>query len=318
MSPHSSQPDLSTDAYSMNQPSTSSAKPGLTISQKKTLGISAATLLLGGAAWAISREITGLGKPKPDSSPNPSESPVATPLPDDIKVAGKVTDSMSFGQAFEAARHEVDAGGVFNWHGRWYNTFEKEEWDSLSLQQRQEYTEQIIGEKLPVKPYAPPVAHTGGTHPAPTAETEPTIIEGYLNGQRVMGLDFDQDGIIDTLVMDGPDGNTYQVVDATGNDGLDTIYRYDSLDGELTGAVRLGQPFILSNDDFSQELENAMSKEVVDSILEPENPVESPALPAEENALDQSDDDNGVYLADSYEADDDTYVNNGDVRDMDE
>jgi hypothetical protein len=319
MSPRPNQTDLSTDAYLMNQPATTSAKSGLNINQKKALGISAATLLLGGAALAISHKISERTNQTSDTEAPATESAVTTSsLPDDIDVAGKVTDSMSFEQAFAAARDEVGMGGVFNWHGHWYNTFEKEEWSGLSLQQRQEYTEQITGEKLPVKPYTPPVAHTTGTTPAPIDETEPTIIEGYLNGQRVMGLDFDQDGIIDTLVLDGADGNTYRVVDATGNDGLDTLYRYDSLDGELTGAVRLDQPFILSNDDFSQELENAMSKEVVDSILESEDSVDTPAIPADEDTADEADDNGPVYLANAYEADDDTYVNNGDVHDMDE
>lgn len=318
MSPRPSQTDLSTDAYLMNQPSTSSAKSGLNINPKKALGISAATLLLGGGAWAISHKISERNNSTASTETVTPDSPDGIALPDDIDVAGKVTDSMSFEQAFAAARDEVGMGGVFNWHGRWYNTFEKEEWNGLSLQQRQDYTEQITGEKLPVKPYAPQVAHPAEAHAAPTPETEPTLIEGYLNGQRIMGLDFDQDGIIDTLVMDGADGSTYRVVDATGNDGLDTMYRYDSLNGELTGAVRLDQPFILSNDDFSQELENAMSKEVVDSILEPENSVSSPAVPADEDTADEADDNGPVYLADSYEADDDTYVNNGDVHDMDE
>ena len=55
-----------------------------------------------------------------------------------------------------------------------------------------------------------------------------------MNGQRVIGLDYNHDGVIDVLVMDSADGHIYKVVDATGDDGLDTVYRYDSLDGELT------------------------------------------------------------------------------------
>ena len=125
-----------------------------------------------------------------------------------------------------------------------------------------------------------------------------------------MGLDVDQDGIIDTVVMDGPSGQTYRIVDATGNDGLDTVYRYDSLNGQLTGAVVLNQPFVLSNDDFSQHLENTMSQEVVDSILEPDASTAEPAPVAE--LADEP------YVADVGELDDDTYVNNGDVHEMDE
>ncbi|GAB3902409.1 hypothetical protein GCM10028803_29050 [Larkinella knui] len=279
------------------------------------VGITAAAMLLGGAAWAVKQKIdaheTGPGSSN-DEAAIPTNSPV-TELPADIDVAGKVTDRMSFDEAFAAARQEVGMGGVFGWQGHWYNTFEKEEWSSLSLEQRQEYTEQITGEQLPVKPYGPTSAPAPNTQPAP----EPTLIEGSLNGQRVMGLDFDHDGIIDTLVLDGADGKTYRVVDATGDAGLDTVYQYDSLDGELTGLVRLEQPIILTNDDFSNYLESTMSQEVVDSILEPDAATPEPVTGDGEGPDDTGDDDTS-YIADAYQPDDDTYINNGDVRDLDE
>ncbi|GAB2581732.1 hypothetical protein [Spirosoma areae] len=315
MSQLASQTDLPTDAYSMTPSTTTPAKSGP--DKNKVLAISAATLLLGSAAWAISQKITERGKQPSDNEMNTSNSPSPVALPADVDVAGKVTDGMSFEQAFGAARAEVGMGGVFSWHGRWYNTFEKEEWSGLSLQQRQEYTEQITGEKLPVKPYAPQVAQTPGTASGTTDQTEPVLIEGHLNGQRVMGLDFNHDGVIDTLVMDGADGYTYRVVDASGDDGLDTVYRYDSLDGELTGAVRIDHPFVLSNEQFSQGLEASMAKEVVDSILEPDASAAIPTAPAEDSIVDEPEPDEATYLADSHEPDD-TYINNGDVRDMDE
>lgn len=225
---------------------------------------------------------------------------------------------MSFEEAFKAARDEVGEVGVFNWHGLWYNTFEKEEWSGLSLEQRQEFVEAVTGEKLPVKPYSSHqvTADSDQKSPEPQPQPEPTIIEGHLNGQRVMGLDFNQDGVIDTLVMDGQDGSTYRVVDAAGDDGLDTVYRYDSLNGELTGVAGLDQPFVLSNDDFSQQLENSMSQEVIDSILEPETPVASPALMAD-LPTEAPEEDPDEYIASSDEPDD-TYVNDGDVHDMEQ
>lgn len=276
------------------------------------MAISAATVLLGGGiGLAIANS-----RPKSDhdgsiSSPKPGEV-TANNLPTEIDVAGKVTDGMSFEQAFITAREEVGVGGAYNWHGRWYNTFEKEEWSGLSLEQRQQYTEMITEEKLPFKVYSP--QHTNSvvaTDQSP--QTEPTIIEGYLNGQRVMGLDFDQDGIIDTMVIDGQDGQTYRVVDATGDEGLDTIYRYDSFNNELTAAVRLDHPVVVSNDDFSQHLESTMPKEAVDSILNEHDPSTSTG----DNVGDQTEGDSNIHLANSPEPDD-TYTNNGDVREMDE
>ncbi|MCK8491689.1 hypothetical protein M0L20_07470 [Spirosoma sp. RP8] len=311
MTQFSDKTDLQTDAYPMPQPSTS-AKPGLDDKQKKILGISAAAILLGGAAWAITKN------PGTETPSEPQDQAEISTLPEDIDVAGKVTDSMSFNQAFETARDEVGMGGLFSWHGRWYNTFDKEEWSSLSLEQRQEFTEMITQEHLPVKPYHSP-STTADPTPATYVEApaEPTIIEGHLNGQRVMGLDFDQDGIIDTLVLEGEDGYTYRVVDATGDQGLDTVYRYDPLDGELVGASKIEHPFILTNDQFDQGLEENMPKEAVDSVLEPDDAPVDVHQADDEQDDDDIDTDTNHYLTHSAESDD-TYINNGDVRDMDE
>lgn len=57
----------------------------------------------------------------------------------EIPVANSVSDDMSFSEAFAAARTEVGSGGVFEWHGNIYSTFTKEEWDSMTQEQRDEY-----------------------------------------------------------------------------------------------------------------------------------------------------------------------------------
>ncbi|GAB3920761.1 hypothetical protein [Larkinella terrae] len=316
MAHFSEQADQQQDLFPLVQ-SKRTGNGGLNTNQRKLLGISAAAMLLGGAAWSLAQKIenrkTGDSKTPDDiSTPfSPSEE-----WPDDIDVAGKVTDEMSFDEAFGAARSEVGMGGVFGWHGRWYNTFEKEEWESLSLEQRKEYTEMIVGEKLPVIAYRPAPTLLPATQIV-TSGAEPTAIEGYLSGERTIGLDFDQDGIIDTLVLHGADGLTYRVVDTTGDEGLDTVYRYNSVDGALVGIVRLNEPVVLSNDDFSQYLENAMSKEVMDSILEPDDLAsETPSELAE--VPDDDADEEGGFVADAYLPDDDTYINDGDVHEMNE
>ncbi|MFD2937105.1 hypothetical protein [Spirosoma flavum] len=327
MSQSFDQTDLHTDNYAMTPSSSTPANSDSNTNKKKVLAISAAAMLLGGAAWAIKQKTDGVIKkdaiPGDDTTVTPSLP--TTQLPDDIDAAGKVNDTMSFEQAFEVARDEVGVGGVFGWHGHWYNTFEKEEWSSLSVQQRLDFTEMITQGHLPVEIYTPNVNPAqGGAIPQTKEALEPTIIEGHLNGQRVMGLDFDHDGIIDTLVMEGEDGYNYRVVDETGDEGLDTLYIYDSMDGELMLASKI-KPTVISNEQFNQGLEASMSKEVVDSILEPDASVPTSPLPAPtevhgSDGSDQdvnSDHDDNTYLASADEADD-TYVNNGDVRDMDE
>ncbi len=62
---------------------------------------------------------------------------------DNIGVATSVSDNMSFGEAFAAARAEVGTGGVFEWHGNLYNTFTAEEWDQMTTEDRNDFASHI-------------------------------------------------------------------------------------------------------------------------------------------------------------------------------
>lgn len=57
----------------------------------------------------------------------------------DMDVATGVDDSMSFSEAFAAARHEVGAGGLFVWHGNTYGTYYENEWNAMSAEDRDQY-----------------------------------------------------------------------------------------------------------------------------------------------------------------------------------
>lgn len=56
-----------------------------------------------------------------------------------VPVAEGVSDEMTFGEAFAAARDEVGSGGAFEWHGNVYSTYTAEEWDGMSEEERDEY-----------------------------------------------------------------------------------------------------------------------------------------------------------------------------------
>ena len=60
---------------------------------------------------------------------------------DEVPVATEVSDDMSFGEAFAAARNEVGAGGVFEWHGQIYNTYTAEEWNGMTAEERAEFSD---------------------------------------------------------------------------------------------------------------------------------------------------------------------------------
>ena len=73
-------------------------------------------------------------------APNPEDAIVATAT--GVRVA-QVDDNASFSQAFADARAQVGPGGVFEWHGRVYATYYKEEWDNMTAEQKQEYQTSI-------------------------------------------------------------------------------------------------------------------------------------------------------------------------------
>lgn len=60
-------------------------------------------------------------------------------MPTSVEFADTVTDDMSYGEAFGAAREELGQGGFFTWKGQHYNTYTKEEWDSFSDEDKKEF-----------------------------------------------------------------------------------------------------------------------------------------------------------------------------------
>lgn len=58
-------------------------------------------------------------------------------------------DSQSFKQAFDAARDEVGPGGVFHWRGNIYNTYTSDEWDTMSIEEKDQFAQQVNPEVSP-------------------------------------------------------------------------------------------------------------------------------------------------------------------------
>ena len=55
-------------------------------------------------------------------------------------------DKMSFRDAFDAARAELGAGGVFRWHGNIYNTYTADEWNAKTTEEQDEFAEHVGAE----------------------------------------------------------------------------------------------------------------------------------------------------------------------------
>lgn len=107
---------------------------------------------------------------------------------DDISMATCVDDDMSFSQAFEAARAEIGAGGVFEWHGQLYNTYTAEEWEHMSADERAEYSDHFS--------WSPQSAHShhtmyGSDTEAVTAEDEVPVLN-HETEQQHAGINGEQ------------------------------------------------------------------------------------------------------------------------------
>lgn len=150
----------------------------------------------------------------------PEEDAAAEELtPANVPVAN-VSDDMSFGEAFAAARAEVGAGGVFMWHGNLYNTYVAEEWDAMSQEERAEFGDRVYDtcvaeddvtgdidsvDIVAVEEEGVRVEEIG------IVETEDggqmIVAVGSIDGEQVAFADVDCDGEID-VVMDSH-GNQY-------------------------------------------------------------------------------------------------------------
>lgn len=266
-----------TDVFSKITSSSKQTVSGL-FSDKKRMAIATAAVLAGGTAlaWGLSREggspfTTEPGGPAVPTVPTDSLAhgqtlPVTggTITPTAEVQIGVVNDSLSFDEAFQAARAQTGPGGVFTWHGQVYNTYQKEEWLGLSLAQRQEFLADVgFKPTPPATPATPTNENLLDESPAilayapPALEPEPEPIDGFVNGQRVIGYDFDGDGMVDALVMPSQQGRELRIIDADGDDGLDRAVTVDVYTGEVLHYTKLNDPWYLPNNDLQEGIDRS-------------------------------------------------------------
>lgn len=82
------------------------------------------------------------------ASPQSAVQPVTPHFVAEAPVA-HVSDALSFADAFAAARAQVGAGGVFEWHGGVFSTYYETEWDGMTPQQQHLFTAQVHTEHVP-------------------------------------------------------------------------------------------------------------------------------------------------------------------------
>ncbi|HAK76312.1 MAG TPA: hypothetical protein DCM71_05250 [Runella sp.] len=233
-----------------------STKSSSKLTARQKAAISTATILLGGgAAFAAVNWDKIVNKPEEPTAPlpTPTPSPEEPTAPvkhnhvsvvqngtikpnQNIDIAGGINENMTFDEAYAAARAEVGPGGVFSWHGNVYNTFTVEEWQSLSIAQRQEFLSDIGFQSV--------ASHASSTEGV-VAPLEPNYVETIINGRPALAIDENHDGIADAIVMMDIDSNSMvAIVNNGGDDGLDTVLQIDATTQEIVRVEPLEEPVI--------------------------------------------------------------------------
>ena len=172
----------------------------------------------------------------------------------DMSIAHGVNDSMSFSEAFAAARHEVGPGGIFEWHGQAYGTYYSNEWDAMSDEEHDQYWADVshtvshidhtpdvpIGDSMAdmsghvdsmsmgtgadADPSLAEAIHYntdgGETNPLTEPTEDPYYVEDELEPEPLV---LDEDEVIAELDLNGDGIADTAVVDANGNEVADVL-----------------------------------------------------------------------------------------------
>ena len=165
----------------------------------------------------------------------------------DMDVATGVDDSMSFNEAFAAARHEVGPGGMFVWHGNTYGTYYANEWNAMSPEEHDQYwadvnhstsnlntTAQEEPGSISEEPIPDPnpddgsiegslASHSNNSNEEPGEPQPPTPPESSVPGDEIEPLVLTEEDVLIEIDSDGDGIVDAAIVDVDGNDMLDLI-----------------------------------------------------------------------------------------------
>lgn len=188
---------------------------------------------------------------EPQQAPEPSQHLQGH----DMQVATGVNDSMSFNQAFAAARQEVGAGGLFVWHGHTYGTYYANEWNAMTPEEHDQYWADVYHSTSHIE-YDPQENQNQHVDDNNHVDDDNNHVSDYDHGngnhddnhsdsmQEAQTLNLDQDDVIETLDIDG-DGQVDVIVadvnhneapdfllDSTGDGVMDTLILDPTVDDD--------------------------------------------------------------------------------------
>ena len=141
------------------------------------------------------------------------------------QMATCVNDSMSFSDAFNAAREEVGAGGVFEWHGNLYSTYTAAEWYNMDATARNEFADSIHWD-------GPSHEYVSSNHSQSSHSTHSTHTEEVTNTQIVSNGNTTQTQSPNKDEEDSPDVEIIGVEHANIDGEHDSIIGTASINGQ--------------------------------------------------------------------------------------
>lgn len=141
------------------------------------------------------------------------------------QMATCVNDSMSFSDAFNAAREEVGAGGVFEWHGNLYSTYTAAEWYNMDATARNEFADSIHWD-------GPSHEYVSSNHSQSSHSTHSTHTEEVTNTQTVSNGNTTQTQSPNKDEEDSPDVEIIGVEHANIDGEHDSIIGTASINGQ--------------------------------------------------------------------------------------
>lgn len=192
--------------------------------------------------------------------------------------AESVSDDMSFSEAYQSARAEVGAGGIFEWKGNTYNTYTKDEWDSLTEEDRQDYLssitdriEKIEQENIDDNNSEELIADLDSELNSEADNDIDADLESGVLESELLGVteDLDGDGVIDIVGVDYNKNDMIDVMIDTDGDGKmdQVILDYDEEVG-LTGNEEIidlendvEQDVIIDNDSVDTSTDDTLIAE---------------------------------------------------------
>ena len=183
--------------------------------KKVTFGTATGILLGAGATQAYNHFKTDHNEDNVESTENsPIDTEVEVPVYGEAPVA-HVSNSMSFNQAFAAARAEVGPGGVFAWHGGIYGTYYETEWDAMSDAERAAYAKSVHPEVSPQH-----------VHTDLLDEAHPDIVVSAQENHEQTDVQIDgvtSDDDVRILGYSQVQGHNAVALDFTGNNETDAV-----------------------------------------------------------------------------------------------